>query len=262
MKKIIKSPAFYAILIIIIPGLIAFFLLENKKKETGYIVLSDLSVYECENDISCQLIKKDELLEKDQLFLVFENQKLLGKYKLDYIKEWNLYDESKNWLGVKDEFIAGSLNTDLVVKNYESREINEKEETLLQQVLKENNINNYKKLYQNKTIEYDFNKDGRNEQIILASNANEDAEENQFFSIALGIINNKAILLDLSQVSKSEYYFLPTYDVLGIINLFNQEKDLFILLKSFYSEVENPQTTIYNMEKKEFNIISKNDLKN
>ena len=241
MKKILKSPAFYAILIILIPGLIAFFLLENKKKETGYLIISDLSAYKCENKISCQLINKDEM---------------------DYIKEWNFYDENKNWLGTKDEFIAGSLNTNLEIKSYESRDINDKEETLLKQVLKENNINNYQKLYQNKTIEYDFNKDGKKERIILASNADEDAEENQFFSIALGIINNKAILLDLSQVSKADYYFLPKYDLLSIINLFKQETDQFILLKSFYSEVDNPQTTIYSMEKKEFNIISENELKN
>ena len=262
MKKILKSPAFYAILIILIPGLIAFFLLENKKKETGYLIISDLSAYKCENKISCQLINKDEILKKDPLFLVFENQGFSGKYKMDYIKEWNFYDENKNWLGTKDEFIAGSLNTNLEIKSYESRDINDKEETLLKQVLKENNINNYQKLYQNKTIEYDFNKDGKKERIISASNADEDAEENQFFSIALGIINNKAILLDLSQVSKADYYFLPKYDLLSIINLFKQETDQFILLKSFYSEVDNPQTTIYSMEKKEFNIISENELKN
>jgi len=135
--------------------------------------------------------------------------------------------------------------------------MNLEEQATLDKLLKENAINNYSKLEQNEVVEYDFNKDGKMEKIILASNVNDEVEDEKLFAIVISIINNKSSILHLDIHNQYENYEVPSYNIKGIINILNQKEDYLVLLKGYFSEVGSPTNFIYKLNKNKFeNIVN------
>lgn len=255
IKDIIKTPAFWVICVLILIGGIALVIL-SKEEKNGYLLLSNISSYTC-NVKKCKLLEEDKLEEIDNTkeFQVYNSSQNIGTYKVKYIKKWNFFDSNNNWVNMNDSFIAASEDLDLKVENVLVREMIPEELAILDKHLKENKINSYSLLEQNEVVEYDFNKDGKKEKIILASNVNDTNEEDKLFAIVIGIVNNKSSVLHVDIYNKNESYNVPSYQVKGIINILNQKEDYLVLLKGYFSEVGKPSTYIYKRVKNNFENI-------
>ncbi len=256
MKQIIKNPYFWIIVFLVGLGICIFFTLGIKivNEKTGYLLISDITSYQCSNDNTCKNVTNTDILEEEekQEFIVYQNNQYLGEYKVDYINKWNFFDANNQWVNIQDSFIAGSKNTELVIKEYETRTMNQEETVLLNKILKENNINTYSSLDQNEVLEYDFDKDGNKDKIILASNVTEESEDKQLFTIVIAVVKNKTSILHIDVYGQYENYLVPAYNIKNIINLFNNKEDYFVLLKGYFSEVGEPTSYIYKVNNKTF----------
>lgn len=255
IKEIIKTPAFWVICVLILVGLIALVLL-SKEEKSGYLLLSNISSYTC-NEKRCKVVEEDKFEEIASAgdFQVYETSENSGTYKIKYINKWNFFDSNNNWVNMNESFIAGSKDLELKVKEYQTREMSGEEIAILEKHLKENKVNTYSHLEQNEVIEYDFNKDGKNEKILLASNVNDTTEDEKLFAIVIGIVNNKSSVLHVDIYNKNQNFEVPSYQIKGIINILGQKEDYLVLLKGYFSEVGKPSTYIYKNVKNNFENI-------
>lgn len=252
MKKMIKAPAFWIIIVLVLFGIFILLFL-GKEKKYGYLLLSNISSYKC-TEKECNPIENEKIENdtKKGKFIVYQNFENQGKYKLNYINKWNFFDENDNWINLNGSFIAGSEDLLLEEKEYKTRKMTQDENIILENHLKENNIFSYTKLEQNEVLEYDFNKNGKIEKILLASNANNETEDEKLFSIVIQIINNKSSVLHIDIFNQFENYKIPSYSIKGIINLYHSKEDYLVLLKGYFSEVGKSSNFLYKVEKNKF----------
>lgn len=257
IKEFAKTPTFWVIVVLLLFGIVALVILSKEEKK-GYLLLSNISSYTC-NKKECTLIENKEMAEKENLedFNVYELNKNSGTYKVKYINKWNFFDINNNYITLSDNFIAGSTSLDLKVQDFETRKMSDEEFSILNKHLKDNKIDGYSLLEVNQVLEYDFNKDGKMEKILLASNVNDETEDEKLFAIVISIINNKSSILHIDIYNQYENFEVPNYRIKGIINLFNQKEDYLVLLKGYFSEVGTPSTYIYKQSKNSFeNIVN------
>lgn len=258
VKKLIKNPYFWIVFTLIILGVLIYFIIGTpKSNKKGYLLISNINSLECNNTVECKIISNEEIEEEENQsnYIVYEDKKYLGEYKIEYINKWNFFDLNNNWINLQSNFIAGSKNTNLVVKEYSTRTMYAEEINLLNKILLENNIKTYSSLVQNEVLEYDFDKDDSAEKIILASNVTDTSADEKLFAIVIGIINNKSYVLHLDVYNQYENFEVPAYNIKGIINLFEEKEAFLVLLKGYYSEVGDPRTYIYQVNNKKFKMI-------
>ena len=256
IKELVKTPAFWVIVVLILFGIFALVILSIEEK-SGYLLLSNISSYSC-NKKECTIVEDEEMAEKEDLgnFNVYTSN-TSGIYKVKFINKWNFFDMNNNYSTLSDNFIAGSINLDLKVEDFDTREMSNEELSILNKHLKENKIEGYSLLEVNQVLEYDFNKDGKMEKVLLVSNVNDETEDEKLFTIVISIVNNKSSVLHIDIYNQYENFEVPTYRIKGIINLFNQKEDYLVLLKGYFSEVGIPSTYIYKQSKNSFeNIIN------
>lgn len=215
--------------------------------------------FSCQSQNGCQTIKNDAFLEKNQnkyLDVISEKQ-YLGKYKMDYINKWNFFDQSGNWKEISGSFLASSEELKLQSKDYTIRKMNSDEIGLLNRMLTKKRISKYSDLSQNQVLEYDFNKDGHLDKIIIASNATDESTDEQLFSIVISVIKNKAEIVDIDILEQYQNYQVPAYYISGVINIFGNKQDYLVLTKGYYSEVGESIATIYQVKNRKLESIVK-----
>ncbi len=252
MKKIVKNPAFYIVLALCLFGIIIFFIL-NKEVEKGYLLFSNVANFVC-TEKDCDTVDIEKIISDSSKgkFLVYENGNKKGLFTIDYITKWNFFDTNNNWINMSDNFIAASENLDLENKEFTTRVITNEEKQILDKYLKENNISSYTSLEQNEVVEYDFNKDGKNEKIMILSNVNDTTDDEKLFVFVIGVVGNKTNLLFKEIYNQYENYEVPIYQVNGIINILHQKEDYLAILKGYFSEVGEPSITLYKVERNNF----------
>ena len=255
VKEIIKTSAFWVICVLVLFGIVALIIL-SKEEKSGYLLLSNISSYTC-NKKSCKVVEDNKLGEIANAgdFQVYDTSQNSGTYKIKYINKWNFFDSNNNWINMNESFIAGSQDLDLKVVNYQTREMLGEELAILEKHLRENKVNTYTHLEQNEVVEYDFNKDGKNEKILLASNVNDTTEDEKLFVIVISIVNNKSSVLHVDVYNKYQNFEVPSYQIKGIINILGRKEDYLVLLKGYFSEVGKPSTYIYKNVKNNFENI-------
>ena len=219
--------------------------------KTGYLLVSNIGTYQCDKK-ECRVILPADILKNEEReeVVLYQNQESLGEFKIDYINKWNFFDKNGNWVNIQNSFIAGSKGIDLEVKNYQLREMSLEEKEILNKVLKEKNVKSYTSLEQNEVLEYDFDKNGSKEKIILASNVSDRVVDEQLFATVIVIVKNKVSVLYFDLYGKDDSHLVPIYNIKNVINLFKNKEDYVVLLKGYFSEVGSPESYIYKVDKK------------
>lgn len=258
MGNIIKNKYFWIILVLVIIYFAIVVLIGTGTKE-GKLIISNISSFTCRKNGECEKITQEEVLENNESnYVVYEGTKNIGEYKLDYISKWNFFDLNGNWQNVEDGFIAASTSADLIVKEFETREMNDSELALVNKLLVENDINSYSTLSQNEVLEYDFDKNSKNEKIIIASNITDESEDEKLFTIVISVIKNKASIVAIDINKQYENFSAPAYNIKGIINLFKNKQDYLVITKGYYSEVGESVSFIYKVDGKSLENIVRN----
>lgn len=252
--KLIKNKYTWIFLIFIF-FCIAVFAIISKKAMQGYLVLANVNNLLCSSNDLCEQVGNDEILNSNQNYQVYVNNEQMGEYKLDYINKWNFFDKEGKWQNFEDDFIASSSSVQLVSKAIELRQMNEEELKVVNNFLQKNQITKYSELAQNDVLEYDFDKDGKTEKIIIASNVTDESEDEKLFTIIVSIVKNKKNLLFLDINNQYENYSAPAYNIKNILNMFNQKKDLLLIYKGYFSEVGESSSIILTLDGKKFRNI-------
>lgn len=257
MKELIKNKYFWIILVLLILyfTIVVFLGLNNKE---GYLIISNISSLKCNKNDECKSIEQYKILEQDKIYVVYNDMKNLGNYKLRFINKWNFFDLQGTWENIDDGFIAASEETELQVKDFNLRKINPEEMIILNKVLKEKNINYYTELAENEVLEYDFDKDNNIDKIIIASNITDETEDEKLFTIIISIIKNKTSIVAIDINNQYENFSAPAYNIKGIINLFNNKYDYLLITKGYFSEVGSSTSYIYKLTGKTFENIVRN----
>lgn len=257
ITSVLKNKYFWIILLMVI-GYLGIVIIVGTKKQSGYLIISNIDSFKFSTNDECKRITKEELLKENKSnFIVFEDNKKSGEYRLDYINKWNFFDINNKWQEIDSDFIAASPETDLDMKEFTTREMNSDELALLKKELNENGIDYYTSLSQNEVLEYDFDKNKKIDKIIIASNITDETEDEKLFTIVLGIIKNKTRVINISINDQYENFDAPTYNLKGIINVFNNKKDYLIINKGYFSEAGESESYIYKINGSRFeNIIA------
>ena len=257
MKKIGKNKFLWVlpVLIIIYIGIIIYL---NNQAQAGYILISNINALYCKNNSSCEKVTNNEVLKRNkEKFEVFQDQENIGSFTVDYINKWNFFNSEGNWQLIEDDFLAATPELSLKLPEYQTRVMNSDELALVNRLLQEKKINSYSTLSQNEVLEYDFNKDKKNDKILIASNITDESEDEKLFTIVISVIKGKEEILDFAINNQYENYSAPAFNIKSIINLFNNKEDYLMLTKGYFSEAGEPETYLYQIDGKKFkNIIS------
>lgn len=253
IKKFFGNKYFVAFALILILGFIIIMVV-NKNNKPNYILVSNTNILKCKKN-NCEMVNKEKLVDKElEMFDVY-NPTYLGEYNGKYNTKWNFFDLQGNWVDIIDGFVAGSKTLNLKMPDYTTRDLNIEELQVLDNILKqEKNITNYTDLEQ-LVVEYDFNKNEKQEKLIIVSNATLDSPDEILFSAVIAFINNKYEVLEFESVKNSEFYLLPAYRLKGIINIFNNKKDYILLIKGYYSEEKESTSILYEVSNRHFKNI-------
>ena len=256
VKDLLKSPYLWVILFIVLLGFIAFAVV-FQNDESGYLLISNIDSYSCTKE-KCNKVTSEVIMnEQNQSnYLVYQKDNYLGEYKVEFVNKWNFFDINGNWINLQSDFLAGSINTNLVVKEYEKRAMSSEETMEINKILQKNKITKYSILSQNEVILYDLNQDGLEEKVIFASNVTDESNDEKLFSMVVGVIQDRYEVLFIDVFNQHENYEVPTYRFKNVINLFNQKNDLMLFTKSYFSEVGEPMSFIYKIDKKKFKLIN------
>lgn len=176
---------------IIIFGLVMFLALGvgnlKKNKRGTTIIVGNNTIWNYNNQHWLNVSNTREIEKINwQEFNVYSNNEKLGKYYLWYSDKWYLFDKEKNAINYDGELLAYQANYDIDVLKFTEEEITDN--TYVDYVLKENNLDIDSKFTASYKVNFDVDKDGENEELYLISNAFPlDFEPEKIFSIVFMI---------------------------------------------------------------------------
>ena len=227
------------IIMLLIYGLVMYFVLNNKSAQstntksndtsekskltgTNYMVVGNNSIYKFENGKYKKANKS--YIEALPNMKVYIDNKYFGSYKLNYVSTWNLLNDKSEFVSYKGSLLAISNEFDVNVRNYNVREINDDDKYLL---LKDYGINSFKNLTVNKVVDIDLDNNDVMDEIICLSSMEISDNINSYYNLVLIKYNDKVITLIEERKDKALY----VYDIVSIINTFNNSNDSIIFEK-------------------------------
>lgn len=177
MKENTKKYVIYVVLAVVL--IILYFFVsvaaenkrENKSTSGKYLIIGSSLIYQKSGNDWIQLKEFDERIS-DKTFTVYDGTKKIENVILQYTSDkWYFFDEEYNDLSISDFKLAFNSKDDIIPGEYSSNLVSKSE--LFTSILKDNDVSSKEK---NKLfgsyVDFDFDKDGKEERIYTASNVN------------------------------------------------------------------------------------------
>ncbi|MBR1416305.1 MAG: hypothetical protein IJ572_00615 [Bacilli bacterium] len=208
---------------------------ENKTSQNDYyLVIGNSSFLKYQNNSFVNTSLNS--IENVNLFKVFIDNKYFGNYKLKYGGDWNLFNDKEEYVNYEGNLLAASSNLEFTVKNFSIREINDEDKIYL---INNYNLNTFNYLTSNQVVDIDLDSNGQIDEIICLSSMEESESINNYYSLLIIKLNGKYHTLIDERGENSNY----VYEILSVVNFFNNMQDSIIVsrLEGYISE--NPKTT-------------------
>ena len=125
-----------------------------------------------------------------QKYVVYVDNEKIGNYNMWKDDKWYAFDDDRNAIPINGKLFAYQGNYDMNVLDF--IEQNTTDMTYVRYILKENGLDEDSKLTSNYHITFDFDKDGRDEDFYIVSNAFPlDFEPEDSFSFAFMVKDNE-----------------------------------------------------------------------
>lgn len=237
------------IVVLLIYGLVMFFLFsseedkERLKKEPiesnekiptekdNYYLVTDNSKYQYYNNKFNKTYIAN--IEKQEKFNVFVDNKKFGDYKLKHAAVWNLFDENNTFKMHEGKLLATTSNMNTKVRNYKIREINDNDKVML---INKYNLSTFSYISSNEVVDIDLDNNGVMDEIICLSSMQESDNSNNHYSVVVVKLNNEVITLVEEKGDDAIY----VYNIYSIINIFDREKDEFIISRTEGYDSDEP----------------------
>ena len=256
------SSRYKVITIILVVYLVVFFLIygltnmKNGQRELTLLV-GDNTVWNYSNKSWLNITREETLDSLNwQEYKVFLDNKYFGEYSMWYDdNKWYAFNSNKTAVKMEGELIAYKANYDLKIKEFETKE--NKNNTYVHQVLKENNLSTSSQMTVNNVINYDIDNDGLAEQFYIISNAfASDFYPDTIFSIVF-MVKEEKIYSMYTNVEKANYGNGCKPYIRTFLDINDDDKHELILTCAKYS-VQEPEDMLFQLNKEKFDLLISN----
>ena len=256
------SSRYKVITIILVVYLVVFFLIyglsniKNGQRKLTLLV-GDNTVWDYSNRSWLNITREETLDSLNwQEYKVFLDNKYFGEYSMWYDdNKWYAFNSNKTAVKMEGELIAYKANYDLKIKEFETKE--NKNNTYVHQVLKENNLSTSSQMTVNNVINYDIDNDGVAEQFYIISNAfASDFYPDTIFSIVF-MVKEEKIYSMYTNVEKANYGNGCKPYIRTFLDINDDDKHELILTCAKYS-VQEPEDMLFQLNKEKFDLLISN----
>lgn len=220
--------------------LLIFLLNFNKKDQTsGYIINSNLGGFYCQAS-RCEWVRIEEI-DLTKSFDVYQRNKNLGFYEMEYALKWNFYQQNK-WQEIYGDFIAISKDLKHEILPYQLEEFTFEDYEMIQNILREKGLENYTTLNNEFAYVLDLDNNGIKDKVIAVSNQTEAEKSEEYFTLFIIVLNEKMNIVYEENVINTNGFILPYYDLMEAIKINNTIK--LVINKSYFNNAGNPSTIL------------------
>ena len=244
-KIIIGAFLVYAciLLVIFLPGYL------DGKKNNLYIIDSSGIKIKLENGKWNNITElKDYNLKK---FNIYENDSLLGEYKVIYSNRFHLYDDFGKEKEYSGNIFAYRGKAKLeVISIPEFNEISELDKSIISKALVENNLSSNYQFNLKQKVSYDIDNDGEEEIIYSLNNYYIENNDNYNpFSIIFMYDNNEIKVIVKDVVTDNNVYKHPLYEIKKLLDVKMDGKYELMYSQMYFSNPDSECATLYNINK-------------
>ena len=252
LEKIKNNKSYVIIISILIIYVLIMIIIGKSKlfeKKDYYVVMNNNVIwkYNDEWNVITKEKEKEEILEKTQFTIHYENKKI-ENYYLDYDIIWKAHDSQFHLVNIKNNFFAYSQGFEINMVDIKYQQMSSQDEEIIKPYLNKKGLNNYGNLTTKEKLIYDINNDGKQETVYIISNnilGDNIATTEKFFHMVILKENNNLTTLAESIVNSK--YDLKVYKVEAIIDYDNNKKYEIILNKKYYSQNGTPCSELINL---------------
>ncbi len=205
-----------------------------------YVIIGNVNIWKYENN---KLYDSIIYNGKDK-YKVYVNNKYMGIYKIDGIRNYLLYDEKNNKITCDGELFAYSSSLNITNKPFNKQPILNEDIKIIN--LELNTVINEENLSVNEYIAIDLDNNGIDDKIVNISNLDGQEELDKYLNliyIELNGIDKQIIIKD--EIPSSENLLAPRYSIKYIINKSNSNYDSIIIEKGYFSDVGKTTNLLY-----------------
>lgn len=247
MNKKVYIIIIVLIVIMFIP--ILLYVTFYKTNNSTYLILPGNEIYTLE---SGKLNKVNDEIKKplDIVFISDEEKKLTFTYKSNQI----LFYEDDEPIIIPDSFkVAYSNKKNLNLVDYKIENINSENLPKFSDILKKHDIIGYDYLTTSEKLSYDFDNDGKNEELYFVSNLFEELKYDKVFSFVYYIKDDEIIYLQEDVIESENAYDICVSDINSIIDISGNK--IMTITCEYFSEIGD-ENNIYNYQKSKFNQLN------
>lgn len=254
----------YVIIIVILVLYLIFALLIYKyglfRKKTSFILFSDNVVLSIKKN-KYNFSNLDSEILKKKKFLVYDYNKFLGKYNINFSDDmYRVYGDDYNLVAFENNFLAIYSDKDNIIMNTNNIEDLDSEDfKILDVILKENGIYSYESLsFAQKTK---INANGKdNAYIYNVSNNDFMNSDDKFFSIVFIADKNRYDLIKFDVVNSDNLYYAKSYYIEALIDIGNNGNDELIIDTLISSQNGTPVREVYEYKDNAYKVVAVTDI--
>lgn len=232
--------------IFLLYALLIFFLNKDFHPTKGYIIVSELGGFSC-NQGKCIYESIEDINLEGKKIKTYQQNKLVGTYELKHLNRWN-FMENNSWKNLYGDFLGVEETLNVEIKEYNTESMNNEDRKKINEFLKNHNISGYKKLNSEEVITVDLDSNNEIDRIIAITNQTEEEVEETYFTLLGVILNGK--LQEIYFDSGENAFTLPYYNVFSVLNLDEEKKSRIIINKGYYDEMGSPSISMLEFDGK------------
>ncbi|MBQ9853645.1 MAG: hypothetical protein IJO57_01260 [Bacilli bacterium] len=246
-----KKNYIIAIIFVAMYSLTMFLLLYghiSNKTDEFYLLFEDQQIIYFSNNKWNTMISKEFV--NSNKFLVYENNKYIGKYDIRFHKQLYLFDNNRESIKISGDFFATCGKNKVDVINFEISTIDSIDDKYLKKIIKKYDlkINNIDDLEINEKILLDFDNDGILEELYFISNMFKMEVEKQGFSFVYYIDDNNINMIFETIVQDGERLDSYSYGISNIID-YDHDGNLEIIITNGQYRPYTPCRSIYKLKR-------------
>lgn len=165
-------------------------------------------------------------------YRVYQGKKIFGDYNLLFNDKWYLFDDNNNSIRFEDELFAYRGDDKIKFIDYNIEDIDVTDSDIINEAIKQINIDNYDGFVSGKKIKLDYDGDRHEEKFYII----EGKTDSKVFAVAFFYDKDKISIIDSDILTNQEELLLKIYNFHSIIDIGLDNKYEVIISQSTFSE--------------------------
>ena len=185
-----------------------------------------------------------------QKFNIYENDNLLGEYKVVYSNRFHLFDEAGKEKEYDGQLFAYRGKAKLeIISTLEFNELTETDKVIIDKALVDNNLSSNYQFNLMQKLSYDIDNDGEEEVIYCLNNYYIESNDKDTFSIIFMYDNNEIKVIAKDVVTDNNVYTHPMYEIKKLLDVKKDGKYELMYSQMYFSNPDNECAILHNLNK-------------